>query len=175
MSHSSSPSASNQSTGQVGVFMALAAFGWWAWVTPLYFHVLDSIPASEQLAWRVISGLPAMLLILLLSRQWSQLITILRSPRVLLLLVCSASLLSINWFTFTWAVINQRLVEGRNRHTFVIVVKVKFPRLKRILPNCGQPLLTVSLRQRWHLSQTFGIPPATRPTLVHCIRRVNLW
>ena len=112
MSHSSSPPASNQSTGQVGVFMALAAFGWWAWVTPLYFHVLDSIPASEQLAWRVISGLPAMLLILLLSRQWSQLITILRSPRVLLLLVCSASLLSVNWFTFTWAVINQRLVEG---------------------------------------------------------------
>ena len=92
--------------------MALTAFGWWAWVTPLYFHLLDSIPASEQLAWRVISGLPAMLLILLLSRQWSQLITILRSPRVLLLLVCSASLLSINWFTFTWAVINQRLVEG---------------------------------------------------------------
>jgi chloramphenicol-sensitive protein RarD len=112
MSASPSPSSNNQSTGQVGVLMALTAFGWWAWVTPLYFHLLDSIPASEQLAWRVISGLPAMLLILLLSRQWSQLITILRSPRVLLLLVCSASLLSINWFTFTWAVINQRLVEG---------------------------------------------------------------
>ena len=112
MSAPPSPSSDNQSTGQVGVLMALTAFGWWALVTPLYFHVLDSIPASEQLAWRVISGLPAMVVILLLGRQFSQLITILRSPRVLLLLVFSASLLSINWFTFTWAVINQRLVEG---------------------------------------------------------------
>ena len=87
MSAPPSPSSDNQSTGQVGVLMALTAFGWWALVTPLYFHVLDSIPASEQLAWRVISGLPAMVVILLLGRQFSQLITILRSPRVLLLLV----------------------------------------------------------------------------------------
>ncbi|MEE2681714.1 MAG: EamA family transporter RarD [Planctomycetota bacterium] len=101
-----------QSTGQVGVLMALTAFGWWAGVTPLYFHVLDSIPASEQLAWRVVSGLPAMLVILFLGRQLPKLRAILRSPRVLLWLVCSGALLSINWFTFTWAVINQRLVEG---------------------------------------------------------------
>ena len=92
--------------------MALAAFGWWAWVTPLYFHVLDAVPASEQLAWRVVSGLPAMLVILMIGRQLPKLLAILRSPRVLLWLVCSAALLSINWFTFTWAVINQRLVEG---------------------------------------------------------------
>ena len=112
MSDSPSASTTDQSTGQVGVLMALAAFSWWAWVTPLYFHVLDAIPASEQLAWRVISGLPSMLVILLLGRQLAQLTAILRSPRVLLLLVCSASLLSVNWFTFTWAVINQRLIEG---------------------------------------------------------------
>ena len=109
---SATPPRSERSQGQVGVLMALAAFGWWAWVTPLYFHLLDAIPASEQLAWRVISGLPAMLLILFLGRKFSQFTAILRSPRVLLLLACSALLLSVNWFTFTWAVINQRLVEG---------------------------------------------------------------
>ncbi|MEC9232602.1 MAG: EamA family transporter RarD [Planctomycetota bacterium] len=95
-----------------GIAMALSAFGWWALVTPLYFHVLREIPAEQQLAWRVVSGLPTMLLILLATRRLRELGAILRAPGVLALLLCSACLLAINGFTFTWAVLENRLMEG---------------------------------------------------------------
>ena len=101
-----------RSSATSGVFFALGAYGWWAIVTPVYFRILKDVPAFELLSWRVLTGLPVLLLLLMATRRLNEFTTILRDRRVLLTLLLSALLLSVNWFTFVWAVITDNLVEA---------------------------------------------------------------
>ena len=101
-----------RSSATSGVFFALGAYGWWAIVTPVYFRILKDVPAFELLSWRVLTGLPVLLLLLMAMRRLNEFTTILRDRRVLLTLLLSALLLSVNWFTFVWAVITDNLVEA---------------------------------------------------------------
>ncbi len=95
-----------------GVAMAIGAYGWWAIVTPLYYRVIDEVPIGELLAWRVVSGLPALWVLLWMVRRMPEFWAALRQPRVLLLLAASAVFIAINWVVFVWAVIDNRLSEA---------------------------------------------------------------
>ena len=101
-----------RSSATSGVFFALGAYGWWAIVTPVYFRILKDVPAFELLSWRVLTGLPVLLLLLMATRRLNEFTSILRDRRILLTLLLSALLLSVNWFTFVWAVITDNLVEA---------------------------------------------------------------
>jgi chloramphenicol-sensitive protein RarD len=92
--------------------MAIGAYGWWAIVTPLYYRVIDEVPIGELLAWRVVSGLPALWLLLWAVRRLPEFWAALRQPRVMLLLAASSILIAINWVVFVWAVIDNRLSEA---------------------------------------------------------------
>ena len=105
-------SKAGRSAATSGVFFALGAYGWWAIITPVYFRILKDVPALELLSWRVLTGLPVLLLLLMATRRLNEFTTILRDRRVLLTLLLSALLLSVNWFTFVWAVITDNLVEA---------------------------------------------------------------
>ena len=100
------------STARAGVFFALGAYGWWAWVTPVYFWLLREVGALELLGWRVIMGVPTLLLLLWLTGRLGEIRKALNSRRTLGILGLSAILISLNWFTFVWAVINDRLAEA---------------------------------------------------------------
>lgn len=100
------------STARDGVFFALGAYGWWAWATPVYFWLLREVGALELLGWRVIMGVPTLLLLLWATGRLGEVRKALRSRRTLGILGLSAILISMNWFTFVWAVINDRLAEA---------------------------------------------------------------
>ncbi len=95
-----------------GVILAVLAYGWWAVVTPLYFWVLKDINAFELVAWRVLLGLPVLILLLLCIGRLNEFLTALKNPRVFALLVLTAGLISVNWFVFIWAVVTDRLSEA---------------------------------------------------------------
>jgi len=92
--------------------MAVGAYGWWAIVTPLYYRVVDDVPVGELLSWRVISGIPAMWLLLWATGRLGEVWDALRRPRVLGLLSVSAVLIAINWVVFVWSVLDNRLSEA---------------------------------------------------------------
>jgi chloramphenicol-sensitive protein RarD len=96
----------------LGVLMAIGGFGWWATVTPLYYWALDDVPLGELLAWRVISGLPALWILLWSTRRLPEWWGALRDKRVLGVLALSAVLIAINWAVFMWAVLDNRLSEA---------------------------------------------------------------
>lgn len=108
----SPPPSTSHSRSTTGVLFALGGFGWWAWITPLYFYVLRSVPVLELLAWRVIAGAPTLLLLLWLLGRQGEVRDAFRNRRVLCTLTASAILLSVNWITFVWAVITDRLAEA---------------------------------------------------------------
>lgn len=105
----SSTSQSEQRT--TGVLLALGAFGWWGAITPVYYHALRTVNVFELIAWRVVAGLPILLLLLWATRRLPALRAVLSRPRTLLMLVASALLIGINWFVFIWAVDTDRLAE----------------------------------------------------------------
>ena len=104
-----STSQSDQRT--TGVLLALGAFGWWGAITPVYYHALKTVNVFELIAWRIVAGLPLLLILLWMTRRLPHLRQVLARPRTLMMLVASALLIGVNWFVFIWAVDTDRLAE----------------------------------------------------------------
>ena len=96
----------------IGVGEALTAYLWWGVVTGLYYAALEDVPAFELLAWRVFSGLPIIFMLLLASPGIGRLGAALRDRKTLQPLLLSAVLIAINWFTFMYAILTERLVQA---------------------------------------------------------------
>jgi chloramphenicol-sensitive protein RarD len=105
---------SNQLGSQrtTGVACAIAGYGWWALVTPVYFYWIKSVPALEQLGWRVVAGVPTMLVFLWAMGRLGEVRAALRERRVLGMLAVSAVLIGINWFVFLYSVMTDRLSDA---------------------------------------------------------------
>lgn len=92
---------------------ALAAISYFLWgVLPLYWKLLNIVPAIQILCHRIIWSLVFLVIINLFrhrkNRQWSTIF----DRRTMLTFLASALLLSANWFTYIWAVNNGRTIEG---------------------------------------------------------------
>lgn len=86
-----------------GFYFAAAAYTLWGFF-PIYWKVLQAVPALEILAHRVVWSLGFVLLVLAVKKRWAWLKPALRSKRTLLTFLASGTLLSVNWFTYIWGV-----------------------------------------------------------------------
>ena len=113
MSQPDSPKlATTSDHSTAGVLLGLGAYGWWGCVTPFYYYVLKEVPVLELIAWRVLAGLPIMLLLLWATSRARAMLGILKDPKIMGLLAVSAVLIGINWFVFIIAVDTNRLTEA---------------------------------------------------------------
>lgn len=96
----------------VGVLQAVGAYGWWGFVTAIFYDDLIGIDAIDLVAWRVITAMPLVLLLVVINRSWSEFVETLRDWNRMRWLVLSAGLILINWFAFIWAVNTERLVHA---------------------------------------------------------------
>jgi chloramphenicol-sensitive protein RarD len=95
----------------VGYCYALAAFVAWG-VLPLYWKMLEVVPAQEILAHRVVWSFLFMAGILITLKSWSNLIELFKSGKNLAMIAFCAVLISINWYVYIWAVNTDRVVEA---------------------------------------------------------------
>lgn len=88
---------------RAGVFYGLAAYTWWG-VAPIYFKIIVArAPGTEVLAHRILWSSLFLLGLIAVRRQSATLWRVLfHTPRVLLVLVCTASLICVNWYLFIW-------------------------------------------------------------------------
>ncbi len=100
------------SKSSAGAIFAICAYSWWAIVTPLYFKFLAEIPVVELLIWRILSGLPLLICLLLFRKTLVSALKSLRNRKTLLLLIGSTFFISINWVVFILSVVWDRLTEG---------------------------------------------------------------
>ena len=107
-----SASSMTRSQGTTGVILALGAYGWWGVVIPIYYHQLQDVAVLELVAWRVLSGLPVLLAMILLASRFRAMLGLLAKPRVMTLLLSSAVLIAVNWLVFIHAVDDNRLTEA---------------------------------------------------------------
>jgi len=86
-----------------GFTAAVSAYLIWGFL-PLYLVLVQSVPPTEFLGWRIIWTLPVCLVIVALRRQFPELRQVLVSCRSLAWLVISAILIGVNWLVYIWAI-----------------------------------------------------------------------
>ncbi|KAA8996427.1 EamA family transporter RarD [Affinibrenneria salicis] len=94
-----------------GIFFALGAYFIWG-IAPVYFKMLQHVPADEILTHRIIWSFFFMLILLSASRKWRQVRHALSNVKRLLLLALTALLIGGNWLLYIWAVNNHHMLEA---------------------------------------------------------------
>jgi chloramphenicol-sensitive protein RarD len=96
--------------GTLGVLYALAAYASWGF-TPMYWRALESVPATQLLAHRVLWSFAVGVALLLVTRRTGEVRDVLRSPRRALPMLLSSLLIGTNWLVFLYAVETERVLD----------------------------------------------------------------
>ena len=102
-----------------------AAFGTWGLI-PVYWKLLETVPAAEILAHRFVWTTLFLVLLLTWQGRWPELRAVASSRRTLFYCLASGVLISINWLTFIWAVNAGRVVETSLGYFMTPLVNVLF-------------------------------------------------
>ncbi|MFJ3201760.1 EamA family transporter RarD [Streptomyces sp. NPDC086989] len=96
---------------RAGLLYGFGAYGMWGLV-PLFWPLLKPAGAIEILAHRMVWSLGVVGMLLLAMRRWGWIGELLRQPRKLGLTALAASVISVNWGLYIWAVNNGAVVEA---------------------------------------------------------------
>ncbi|WKD33184.1 EamA family transporter RarD [Streptomyces xanthophaeus] len=100
-----------QNEQRTGLLYGFGAYGMWGLV-PLFWPLLKPSGAIEILAHRMVWSLAVVGLALLALRRWGWIRELLRQPRKLGLTTLAATVISVNWGLYIWAVNNEHVVEA---------------------------------------------------------------
>lgn len=92
-----------------GIFYAIGAYLMWG-LFPLYWKQLETIPALQLIGHRIAWSFILLIIVIFVTRQWKDLRATFNSKTVRIYLI-AALLISVNWFTYVWAVNNGFVVE----------------------------------------------------------------
>lgn len=95
----------------IGGLCALGAFGTWGFL-PIYFKLMHEVSAFEILAHRIVWSVVLVGLFLVAVGRWKEVLSVLRNRRLVFWLCVSATLLSLNWLLFIWAVTHGQMLQG---------------------------------------------------------------
>ncbi|CAG7598018.1 EamA family transporter RarD [Actinacidiphila bryophytorum] len=122
---------------RAGLVYGFAAYGLWG-LFPLYWPLLEPAGAGEILAHRMVWSLVVVAVILLALRRWAWIADVVREPRRLALLALAATVVSVNWGMYIWAVNAGHVVETSLGYfinplvTIALAVLVLHERLRRV-------------------------------------------
>ena len=94
-----------------GFVLGFLAYAMWG-VFPLYWPLLEPAGAVELLAHRVGWSALVMVVLSVALRRRRALLRILRTPRVLVLLLSASAVISVNWGVYIWSVTHEHVVES---------------------------------------------------------------
>lgn len=157
---------------KAGIWFGITAYTAWG-VLPLYWKLLQIIPALEILAHRILWSFVFVTLIVIFTGGWKALGSVLNNKKKLLLIFCCGFIISINWFVYIFAINTNHVIEASMGYFInplvvvllgVIVLKEKLSRWQLaalILAASGVLLITVQYgRIPWialFLAATFAL------------------
>ncbi len=103
--------ASELKSAHDGLISTASAFLIWG-LLPIYWKLVDTVPAMQLLAHRTLWSLLFVLILLLLLKRMPEVSAALRIRRNLWCLSGGAALLSVNWGLYIWAVTNGHIIES---------------------------------------------------------------
>lgn len=94
-----------------GILAGIGSYILWG-LFPIYWKLLEGVPAIEILANRMVWSFVFVAVVLTLQKDWQWLKAASHNRKTLLTYTLAAILLSINWFTYIWAVNAGYVVEA---------------------------------------------------------------
>ncbi|WP_187363870.1 EamA family transporter RarD [Streptomyces piniterrae] len=110
---------------RTGLAFGFAAYGMWG-LLPLYWHLLGAASASEIMAHRMVWSLPVAVVVLAVMRRWAWIRPLLRQPKRLGLILVCATVISVNWFLYIWAVNAGHVLEASLGYFINPLVSIAF-------------------------------------------------
>lgn len=86
-----------------GAAFGASAFLIWG-LSPLYWKMLQSIPALEIIMHRIVWSFVFLLPIVLLQKRGREMLRIFSEPATLFMLLCTSLFIALNWLIYIWAV-----------------------------------------------------------------------
>jgi len=108
-----------------GIAYAVVAYVLWG-VFPVYFKALQHVAATEILAHRMVWSLGFVTAVLALRRHWAWLRTVLQRPTLVGRFAATATLVSVNWGVYIWAVNAGHIVDASLGYFINPLVNVAF-------------------------------------------------
>ncbi len=93
-----------------GLQAAIVAYVLWGLLT-IYWRQLSGLNAIELIGWRVASASVFMGIVVTVTGRWEPVLGALRSRSVAMRIGLASLLLTVNWTTYVWAVVNDRIIE----------------------------------------------------------------
>lgn len=103
-------SAADQHDNQRGLRAGIAAYTIWGLLT-IYWKQLKDFDAVELIGWRVAMAALMMAIVVAAGRSWTGIIAALRRGRSAAWIVLAAVLLTGNWGSYVYAVVNDQVIE----------------------------------------------------------------
>jgi len=94
-----------------GICYGIAAYSLWG-ILPLYWKLMESVPALEILAHRICWSFIFMLLVVYFYRKRGSLSAIIANRKKLFLIFLCGFIVSVNWFTYIYAVNSGHVIES---------------------------------------------------------------
>ncbi|HDX9589729.1 TPA: EamA family transporter RarD [Bacillus pseudomycoides] len=98
-----------------GMIYATSAYMMWG-ILPLYWKLIDDVPAEEILAHRIVWAFVFMLFVLFISKRFGQFtnefVQLFKRPKLFMSLTIASILISGNWFVYIWAVNHNYVIEA---------------------------------------------------------------
>ncbi|MBS8259107.1 EamA family transporter RarD [Roseibium polysiphoniae] len=105
------PAASgDQAEIKVGLAYAFGAYGLWGFL-PAYYKLTDTVSADFIVAHRIVWAVLLVGLFLVIMRRFDEVLEIWRTPKLVGLLSISATLVSLNWLVFVWAIGQEKVLD----------------------------------------------------------------
>src|SRR5512138_2266345 len=86
-----------------GIWQGIGAYTIWGFF-PLYWKLLQSVPAMQIVVHRMAWSLVFFLVVLAIRNDWAVVRAAFKNRRTLGIYALAAGLLSVNWLTYIWAV-----------------------------------------------------------------------
>jgi chloramphenicol-sensitive protein RarD len=97
-------------TSQAAIAQSLSVYFIWGALT-LYWKELHGFDPFELIGWRITSSVLVLVAVMLATGRLVPLLRSLRSPQLLIRIALASVLLTINWATYVWAVVNDHVIE----------------------------------------------------------------
>ena len=93
-----------------GLQAAVLAYVLWGLLT-IYWKQLSGLDAIEMIGWRVATASVFMAVVVTVTGRWPANVGTLRNRRATLRITLASLLLTANWTTYVWAVVNDHVIE----------------------------------------------------------------
>ena len=97
-------------TSQAAIAQSLSVYFIWGALT-LYWKELHGFDPFELIGWRITSSVLVLVAVMLATGRLVPLLRSLRSPQLFIRIALASVLLTINWATYVWAVVNDHVIE----------------------------------------------------------------